>query len=330
MIAFRERIITGVSWSGVFLGLIVGLVAYIVLTMLGLAIGGAVFGFDAVSELAWGALIWLAVSFAIAAFMGGFFGTRGAPGLATRRAGGYIGTVTGGLFLLMMTLFTINSLTSIGRAAFGAAQGAVSNLPDVNLQQAGQALGIEQELQGVLAGLDRAEIERQIAEASPDLSQQQVSSAASVILTTISNSVTQIAGSLDDITRLDQVISEQGDILYGELTGQKFVQTLQQQGLSPMQANNVANAFEPRAQQLRDQLRETSGRLATQAEQLSQNLAEGLSRAAWSWLAVAAIVLLFSIWGGLSGSDRRQLRELREREEMPERPEERIEYPQHH
>ncbi|MCO6430539.1 MAG: hypothetical protein J5J00_06730 [Deltaproteobacteria bacterium] len=326
MISIRQNIIEGVSWSGAFFGLFLGLLTYLFLTMLGVAIAGGFFGFNVAEELGWMALIWIAITFAVCGFVAGFSGARAAPGLTTRSGGAYIGTLAGTLLLMIFTFFTINSLVSIGRGAFGAAEGVVSGVSNANLPNL-QALGIQTDLQRILSGIDRAELEEMIARNAPDLNQQQVSAATEVAITTIRNSFARISGSLANVGQLGDVISREADTVYNQLTGDQFVQRLQQQGLAAPQAREVAGVLEQRINELRNQLRTAVSNLTSQLEDITQQAAEVISQGAWMWLLAALIIVGFSWLGGVQGSDAERVEDI---EEMQERERIEGEMPMHH
>ncbi len=307
MITLQEKITDSISWSGAFFGFLVGILTYIVLTMIGLAIGGELFTIDAIRGFAWGAVIWVAVCLAISAFLAGYFGTRAAPGIITRRAGYFIGIVTGTLLLLALTFFTINSLVSAGRAAFGVAAGAASALPDA------QALGVQGSLQQALSGFNREDLERLIAQNSPELDQNQVSAASDAAENVIRSAASEIARGVGNISTLGQTVSSQADRVYQELTGPQFVQQLQQRGLSADQAQEVSSALSQRVSELRTQLQQVAAGLEQQVEAA----ADALANAAWIWLLSALILLAFSVLGGALGSDQRL---IEEREEELRRP----------
>jgi hypothetical protein len=305
MATIRHSIINGVSWAGSFAGLVAGLLTYLVFMMLGIGFGGYIAGPGAMSELAWGALVWLALTVAAAGYFAGFMGVRAAPAIVTRRAGWITGMIAGALLLMAITWMIFSSASSLAGAAFNTAR-SVLGVPNINMQQSAQVLGLEDELATFSQGFDQQSVERIIAEQSPQLSQPQVSAAASVVTNVISTArerfMSQVG--LGNLGQIDTAAQQQGQYISQQLSGPQFTQRLEQQGLSSAQAQEVSQVIQGRVQEVQQQLNQAASTIRTQATELSEQAAEGIANAAWAWLVMAVLVVGLSTLGGRQGSSR--------------------------
>ncbi len=314
MYTIRDNIIRGVSWPGALFGLVVAVAAYLFLTMLGVAVSGAVFNFDNVRTVGWGALVWMALSLGASAYVGGYAGAKAAPGITTYFGGSATGVLCGALFLISLTFFVGNSLVSAGQAAFGVVQGAAQAIPQLIPQ------GLMDDTQNMLRGIDRADVQDAIRRAAPELDERQVSAATETVVRTGRESVDRISGSLRHPGQLGDVIQREADTIYHQLTGPEFVSRLEQQGLARQQAQQVASSLEQRVNDIRGQLRAASQTITSEARELATGAARTVSKAAWIWLGVALLVVGLAFLGGRSGSDQEavttQLRDERDLEQL--------------
>lgn len=297
MYTARDNIIRGVSWSGAFFGLFVAVVTYLFLSMIGIAIGGAVFNFDNARGVGWGTLAWMALSLGASAYAGGYAGAKAAPGITTSFGGSATGILCGAMFLLSLTFFTVNSLVSVGQAAFGVIQGAAQAIPRMVPQ------GVVNDAQNMLRGIDRADVQDAIRKAAPELGETQVTAATDTVARVGRESLDRIRSSLRNPGQLGDVFRREADTVYGQLTGPEFVSRLEQQGLGRQQAQQVATALEQRVNDIRSQLQNASQQISAEARELTQEAAKAVSKAAWIWLGVALLVVGLAFLGGRSGSE---------------------------
>ncbi len=313
MYTVRDNIIRGVSWPGAFFGLAVAVVAYLFLTMIGVAVSGTVFNFDNARGVGWGALAWVALSLAASAYAGGYAAAKAAPGITTSFGGSVTGVLCGAMFLISLTFFVGSSLVSAGQAAFGVIQGAAQAIPQVIPQ------GIVNDTQNMVQGLDRADVQDAIRKAAPELGETQVAAATDTVVRIGRESLDRIRGSLRNPGQLGDTIRREADTIYRQLTGPEFVSRLEQQGLARQQAQQVASALEQRVNEIRGQLQSASQRITAEAREFATDVAKVVSRAAWVWLGVALLVIGLAFVGGRSGSDQQEadarLREERELEQ---------------
>jgi hypothetical protein len=317
MYTARDNIIRGVSWPGAFFGLIVAFVVYLSLSMVGVAIGGAVFNFDNARGVGWGTLVWTAISLGVSAYAGGYAAARAAPGITTSSGGTATGILCGALLLLSLTFFVGNTLVSAGQAAFGVVRGAAQVIPQMVPR------GITDDTQNMLRGIDRADVQDAIRKAAPELGDTQISAATDSVARIGRESMDRIRASLRNPGQLGDVFRREADTIYNQLTGPEFVRRLEQQGLNRQQAEQVARSLEQRVNDIRGQLQNASQQIASEARQLTEEAAKMVSRAAWVWFGVGVLIIGLSFVGGRNGSARgvaeARVREEGEIEQFPTR-----------
>ncbi|MCK9531915.1 MAG: hypothetical protein M0R77_15340 [Gammaproteobacteria bacterium] len=150
--AARRITVPAIRWSAIFAGAVAGLATYMLLTLLGIAVG--LTAADQAAGEGAGAIpiataIWSSLSMLIAAFVGGYVAAR-MSGLARRADGLLHGFVA---WATVTVLFAWLATTTIGNLLGGAfglvAQGA---------QAAQQGGGITQQLQSIITGTEGGEI----------------------------------------------------------------------------------------------------------------------------------------------------------------------------
>jgi hypothetical protein len=308
-----------ISWSGILTGVIAGLVIQIALVVFGLAIGFvSIDNLNNLGAVAITAGIWLAVSWAVAAFVGGLTAAR-AAGYLTPAQGRFNGLVTGMLMLMISTLFTagvissaVSSATGTVKDIAGAAAGAVGQAANAtggavagNGGLAGtlQSLGLGDAYQAVTSGLDDAELNQIIADASPELNQTQVAATTALIRGIIKNSSRDLGTALQNPSELPNFVSTRVDAIGKALSGDQFVSRLRQRGLSQAQAREVETVISKRVQELRTQGEQAAKAASEQAQQLARDAANTAGKAAWVWLLLAGLVLGLASFGGSYGND---------------------------
>jgi hypothetical protein len=296
MYTVRENIIRGVSWPGAFFGVVVAVVVYLVLSVLGVAIGGAIFNFDNARGVGWGTLAWMALSVGISAYSGGYAAAKAAPGLTTSFGGSITGVLCGALFLVSLTFLIGNTIVSAGQAVFGVVREAAQAIPEMVPQ------GITEDAQNMLRGIDRADVQDAIRKAAPELGETQVAAATETVVRVGRESLDRIRGSLRNPGRLGDTFRREADTMYNQLTGPEFVGRLEQQGLARPQAQQVANALEQRVNDIRSQLQNASQKISSEARQLTEEAAKAVSKAAWMWLGAALLIIGLAFVGGRNGS----------------------------
>ncbi len=308
-----------ISWTGVLAGTVAGLVTQAALVVLGLAIGlVSVSSLENLGGVAITAGIWLALSWAVAAFVGGLTAAR-AAGYLTPRQGRFNGLLTGMVTLLVSTLFTASLLASavdrvtgtardVAGAAVSAVGGAASATGGAVAQNGGlagtlQSLGLGDAYQAITSGLSDNELNQIIADASPELNQTQVAAATGVIRGIVSNASRDLGTALQNPSALPDFVSNRADAVAKALSGDQFVSRLQRRGLSQAQAQQVAKVIAQRVTDLRAQGEQAAKAASDQAAQIARDTASAAGKAAWIWLLLAGLVMGLSSFGGSFGKD---------------------------
>ncbi len=150
--AARRITVPAIRWSAIFAGAVAGLATYMLLTLLGIAVG--LTAADQAAAEGAGAIpiataIWSSLSMLIAAFVGGYVAAR-MSGLARRADGLLHGFVA---WATVTVLFAWLATTTIGNL-LGGAFGLVSQ----GAQAAQQGGGMTQQLQSIITGTEGGEI----------------------------------------------------------------------------------------------------------------------------------------------------------------------------
>jgi hypothetical protein len=304
-----------VSWTGIVAGVIVGIVTYAALLILGVAVGFIGLEDATLSSIATGSVIWLGISLVISSFLAGLTAARAAGNLTPAR-GRFNGLIVGMILMLLMSIFAVNivarginsllglagSVANTAANAVGSAAGAATNV-NGGLGGALETLGLQNEYQALVSGFNEQELTQLIAEASPELNETQVSAAVGVITRELQAAGRNIGANLTDVSNLGEIVTRQADAVETALTGEEFVQNLTAQGLSPQQAQEVANVISQRVAETRQQIQQTATAVEERAAELAQAAAHTAARAAWVWLLMAGITLLFATLGGGFGKD---------------------------
>jgi hypothetical protein len=302
------------GWGGILGGVLAGIFTYVCLLLLGVAVGFIGLESASLGGIATGAVIWLAVSLAIASFLAGLTAAR-AVGDLTPARGRFNGLLVGILLMMVMSLFTINivtrgvsALTNLAGSVVGTAASAAGNAAgaaDANGGVGGilESLGVGNEYQALVSGFNEEELTQLIAEASPELNETQVAAAVSVVSEELQAAGRNIGNNLADISSLDEIVTRQADNVQTALSGEEFVQNLVGEGLSDTQAQEVATVINERVTEARQQIQETATAVRTRAEELAEAAARTAARAAWIWLLLAGITIGFAVLGGGRGKD---------------------------
>jgi hypothetical protein len=304
-----------VSWTGIAAGVIVGIVTYAALLILGVAVGFIGLEDATLSSIATGSVIWLGISLVISAFLAGLTAARAAGNLTPAR-GRFNGLIVGMILMLLMSIFAVNivarginsllglagSVANTAANAVGSAAGAATNV-NGGLGGALETLGLQNEYQALVSGFNEQELTQLIAEASPELNETQVSATVDVITRELQAAGRNIGANLADVSNLGEIVTRQADAVETALTGEEFVQNLTTQGLSPQQAQEVANVISQRVAETRQQIQQTATAVEERAAELAQAAARTAARAAWVWLLMAGLTLLFATLGGGFGKD---------------------------
>jgi hypothetical protein len=328
----EPRVVNGVTyydapnrlhWGGILAGTLTGLVTYITLGALGVALG-----FGAAANLAdirglqgigIAGAIWIVISLAVASFLGGLVAARAHTDLNMAR-GRFNGLLVGITMSAILTLITLGGLSSLATnvantagnvvntavtatTAGVAATGTAANNAG-GLEGIANRLGLGDELQALQNGLNRNEIAQIIADASPELNQTQVNAAAATIESIVNNAGRNLGAALSDPSNLGNIVSKQADAISQALQGDQFASRLQRRGLSQAQANEVVRVVSARVTELRQQATQTAEAIQAQAAEAAKATAAAASRAIWIWLLAVGVTLALATFGGGVGASR--------------------------
>lgn len=313
--ALIEENYSTVKWTGVWSGLLTAIVVYLFLAVLGMAIGlltvpgGAE---TSATTVAVGAVIWLIICTIVSAYAGGFAASR-TSAVFTNSQGRYAGAITGMLLVLLLTAFTVNTVSAgIGaifdaagsvlgmgaragsRAAGAVSQGDIQNL----LAQA----GLQDEYQSVVSGLDRDQLNQTITQAVPGLAPEQANAvvqSVQSVLTTARNNLTQ---NLGNIAQLPETLNAQVNFIEQQLSAPQFTQQLQSQGLNPQQAQQATGAVLGQVQEMRQRGQQAVQAARGQLQEAARTTARTVSTAGWAWLASVILIIGSALLGGQNGA----------------------------
>jgi hypothetical protein len=313
-------------WGGILAGTLTGLVTYIALGALGVAIGfGTAANLSDIGGLRGIGItgaIWIVISLAVASFLAGVVAARASTDLNVAR-GRFNGLMTGITMTAILTLVTLGGLSSLatnvgntvsgvastalsattaGVAATGTAAGNAGGLAGI-----ANRLGLGDQLQALQNGLSRDEIAQIIADASPELNQTQVSAAAATIQSIINNAQRNLGTALQNPSELGAIVTKQADNISQALQGDQFSSRLQRRGLSKAQADEVVKVVSARVTELRQQATQTAEAVQAQATEAARAAAAATSSAVWIWLLAVGITLALATLGGGYGSSERAL-----------------------
>lgn len=312
MVSRREHVI---SWSGIWAGVLAGLATQLALTVLGGAIGliSTEGNSDAsIADYAMGAAIWLAVSAAVGAYVGGMTAAR-AGGSVTASQGRFHGLLTGMLLLLLATLFTLNvlfrtissTLGLAGRVASASAGAAATVGGAAANSNIIQTLGLEDEYRALTSGFNQQELNQVITEGAPELNQTQVAAATTVVGAVLRDARSKTVANLSNISEIPETIKKQAQNVRQRLGGPEFVTRLKRQGLTDAQAQEVVGSVTRRVDAAETRITETAQSVRDQAGKAAESARVGATRAAWLWLLLAGTMIGAGWFGGNRTRDER-------------------------
>ncbi|MFN4249942.1 MAG: hypothetical protein ACK4GP_02915 [Deinococcus sp.] len=200
--------------------------------------------------------------------------------------------VTGGLLVLLSTLFARNSASRL----IGTATDMLGNVASTAASAAGAAgnQAIQSGgLQNLLSGVNQQDVVDLIAEGSPNLNETQVQAAANVV-SGIFRRAQYDLGNVDPANITD-FASARVNAIKNALTGEPFVTRLQRQGLSAAQAREVQATITNQVNRLEQQ----ATRLAQTAEAPARTAARNTGLA---WLLSAGLTLLLAVLGACNAA----------------------------
>ncbi|GBF06516.1 hypothetical protein DAERI_090102 [Deinococcus aerius] len=296
-----------ISWRGILAGVVMGLVTTLTIIALGLVIT-ALTGLT-LTGTGIQAGIWTAIAALVGAWAAGRTAvrasapsTRNDDGIAamTHSDATLTGLVTGGLLVLLSTLFAFNTASRlIGTATniVGNVAGAAANAAGAAADAAGNTTA-PAGIQSFLNGIDQQDVANLIADASPNLGQEQVTAAANVVTGIFRRAQYDLGN--QNLGNITDFASARVNAIKNALTGEQFVTRLTRQGLSQAQAEEVRTTVTNEV----DRLQQQAQQLAQTAEQTARTAARN---AGLAWLLGAGLTLLLAVMGARGAATHRAI-----------------------
>lgn len=313
MIAYRNKI----SWSGVFAGLLVGLIVFIASLNVG-ALLTALLPLD-LTGTGIMALIWTLISVIAAAFVAGavsmFTQTPDAKVYSVESTDEDIeavthrfrydakinGLVTGALILLSTTYFAVSGLTAL---VTGASKAALATTVTATATTAGATAGVASidEVRAYFANVSENDVRRFVDENIPGLSGQQAFAVTNAIRSEADRVANYVqAAPLDD---LPETLKKGYVDLKNSLTGTLFRDKLMAEGLTLEQANDILVKTEQFVNEMQAKVQQA-------IDKTVEYIKNTTIVSTITWLITAALILGASVLGAMSMSHTTSSQELR-------------------
>ncbi|HWX00691.1 YrzE family protein [Collimonas sp.] len=301
----------GISWSAVLAGFFLSLVIYLLLTVLGTAIGaGAVDPLGEQNPLAGAGLgvgIWLAVSTLVSLFFGAFISGRAAP-----RQGALHGLLTWALMTVAGTWLLASlasgvtgaaanmvgsGLSLAGRSVAAAAPGIASGVKD-QLQQRGIEFdwgNMQDQLNGLLhdtgkQALQPGQLKADAKDAAGDASRTAQQAGAAP----------QAAG--DDLAQWFARVKQKALPALDAADKDALVNIVAaRSGKSRQEAQKIVDSYAQTYDAALAKYQQLKAQAEQQTREAAASAARGVSKAAWSSLAILVIGALVASFGGWFG-----------------------------
>jgi len=301
----------GISWSAVLAGFFLSLVLYLVLTVLGTAIGaGAVDPLGEQHPLAGAGLgvgIWLAVTTLVSLFFGAFISGRSAP-----RQGALHG-------LLSWALMTVAGTWLLASLAAGVT-GAAANLVGSGLSLAGRsvaaaapgiAAGVKDQLQQKGVEFDWGSMQDQLNGLLHDTGKQalqpgQLKADAKDAANSASRSAQQAGAAPqaagDDLAQWFAGVKQKAQPALDAADKDALVNIVAaRSGKSQQEAQKIVDSYAQSYDAALAKYQQLKAQAEQQARETAASAARGVSKAAWGSLAILLTGALVSAFGGWFG-----------------------------
>ncbi|BFO54018.1 MULTISPECIES: hypothetical protein [Comamonadaceae] len=317
----EERLgVPTVSWGAVFAGLVLSLIVYLVLSVLGTAIGASAIDplgdRNPFSGFGVGAGIWAGVTTLLAIAVGGFV-----SGYLARRSGALHGLLAWGMTTLVTVYLVVSATGSALNAAGGAAKtglttvGAVAgagvsaaapalgNVVQRQLDQAGISLdanSLQAELEKLLRQTGKPELQpenlKNEAQAAASQAQASASSAAQAPQTADVDAKSWLAG-----------VMQRGERVLNAADKEALVNIIvARTGKSRAEAEQIASNYEQTYNQARAKLEEAKQQAEQKAREAGAEAARNVARGSWGTLVVLLIGALVAAGAGVLGFRRQR------------------------
>lgn len=317
----EERLWTPtVSWGAVFAGLVLSLIVYLVLSILGTAIGASAIDpmgdRNPFSGFGVGAGIWAGVTTLLAIAVGGYV-----AGTLARRSGALHGLLAWGLTTLFTVYLLISATGSALSVAGGAAKAGLTTAGAVagaGVSAAAPALGgaVQRQLDQAGISLDanslQSELEKLLRqtgkpELQPENIKNEAQAAASEAQASASSAAqTPQAADADAKGWLASVI-QRGERVLNAADKEALVNIIvARTGKSRAEAEQIANNYEQTYNQARAKLEEAKQQAEQKAREAGAEAAKNVARGSWGTLVVLLIGAAVAAGAGMLGFRRQR------------------------
>lgn len=309
-----------VSWGAVFAGLVLSLIVYLVLSVLGTAIGASAIDpmgdRNPFSGFGVGAGIWAGVTTLLAIAVGGYV-----AGYLARRSGALHGLLAWGLTTLFTVYLLISATGSALSVAGGAAKAGLTTAGAVagaGVSAAAPALGdaVQRQLDQAGISLDanslQSELEKLLRqtgkpELQPENLKNEAQAAASQAQATASSAAqTPQTADADAKGWLASVI-QRGERVLNAADKEALVNIIvARTGKSRAEAEQIANNYEQTYNQARAKLEEAKQQAEQKAREAGAEAAKNVARGSWGTLVVLLIGAAVAAGAGMLGFRRQR------------------------
>ncbi|GGX33671.1 hypothetical protein GCM10007242_46130 [Pigmentiphaga litoralis] len=306
-----------ISWGAIFAGVSLSLVSYLILSVLGTAIGaGAIDPLEEgnpVRGMGMGTGIWLLLTTVISIAIGAYFAGR-----SSRTQG----SLHGVLSWAITTMLTIYLLTSIAGGIFGAAgsilgkglsiagEGAMRAAPAVadTVKDQMRKSGVDIDMGSIQSELDTLLRQSGKAELNPERLQDNAQQAAQDGQNTAQGAAQQPQNADNDMAAWWNRVKSQAAPALNAADKEALVNIIQARtGKSREESQRIADNYERTYNQTMAKIEEAKKQAEQKAREAADATARAVSQGAWWTLATLIIGMLIAGAAGAAGFKRRPL-----------------------
>jgi ElaB/YqjD/DUF883 family membrane-anchored ribosome-binding protein len=309
-----------VSWGAVFAGLVLSLIVYLVLSVLGTAIGASAIDpmgdRNPFSGFGVGAGIWAGVTTLLAIAVGGYV-----AGHLARRSGALHGLLAWGLTTLFTVYLLISATGSALSVAGGAAKAGLTTAGAVagaGVSAAAPALGgaVQRQLDQAGISLDanslQSELEKLLRqtgkpELQPENLKNEAQAAASEAQASASSAAQAPQTADADAKGWLASVIQRGERVLNAADKEALVNIIvARTGKSRAEAEQIANNYEQTYNQARAKLEEAKQQAEQKAREAGAEAAKNVARGSWGTLVVLLIGAAVAAGAGMLGFRRQR------------------------
>ncbi|MES1924910.1 hypothetical protein [Salinisphaera sp. T31B1] len=307
---------TQISWGAILCGCALSLIAYLLFSVFGTALGTSSLdpgtGDDSLAGFSIGAAAVFGVASVVAIGLGAFVAGRAAPAL-----GGLHGVISWAVTTLVTTFLLASVVTGITGTAFNllgsglsaAGQGVAAAAPAV-AGKAKQALddnGVKLDWNDLSGQLDTLLRQTGKSELDPERLNDQARNSAKAAADDTRQTAANPQQADETLGQWFKRVREQGAQALDAADKQALVNIIQARtGKSQAEARQIADRYEKTYNQAMAKYAQLKQQAEAQAKQAAAKTAAAVSKAAWVTLAILIVGGLIAYAGGTAGQRRRQ------------------------